>query len=485
MRKELIGMLLACALNACAPLTTVAPGTVAGSPPASAPTSPNKVAAPSETPAPEPEPSNNGLWIGASGASDFMLAGGGETFLGVWVDVPSVTRKVRAPMSLALVMDTSGSMAGPKIEHARSAARSLVQSLPDGDILSLHTFSDEANERVPPTTLDATTRMRILSTISELEVRGGTNIFDGLRIGASRVIHAPATHAVRRVVMISDGIATVGPTSPEVLGQLASRGADQGVQVTAIGVGLEYDEKTLNALAIKSSGRLYHLAEPKEMASILDREMKLLQGTMATGAFVEVVPAPGVQLLGADGVRADWNGGGLRIPLGAMFGGQHRELLVRVRVTETGTGVRPLASVRLHFRDPAEGNLERVQEVVARFESTTDPLVVERRANLKTRQIMAMNEVAQASARAAAQVNAGQFEAADKDLAIAEKKLEESAKQATNAKDKARIQAQAAGVSAARKSAGEAAAAPPAAKPAKQRASSLEINDRSMDAYGY
>jgi Ca-activated chloride channel family protein len=285
--------------------------------------------------------------------------------------------------------------------------------------------------------------------------------------------------------MISDGIATVGPSSPEVLGQLASRGADQGVQVTAIGVGLEYDEKTLNALAIKSSGRLYHLAEPKEMSAILDREMKLLQGTMATGAFVEVVPAPGVQLLGADGVRADWNGTGLRVPLGAMFGGQHREILVRVRVTETGTGVRPLASVRLHFRDPAEGNLERVQEVVARFESTSDPLVVERRANVKTRQIMAMNEAAQASSRAAEQVNAGQFEFADQELARAEKKLQESAKQATNTKEKVRIEAQAASVSAARKSASAAAAAPPAARPAKQRASSLEINDRAMDAAGY
>lgn len=484
MRKELIGMMLACALNACAPLTTPMPQTVASSPPAE-PTSPNKVAAPAETPAPEPEPSINGTWIGASGASDFMLAGGGDTFLGVWVDVPSVTRKVRSPMSIALVMDTSGSMAGPKMEHARVAARSLVQSLPDGDIVSLHTFSDEASERVPPTALDASTRSRILGTIAEFEPRGGTNIFDGLRIGASRVIHAPSTHAVRRVVMISDGIATVGPSSPEVLGQLAARGADQGVQVTAIGVGLEYDEKTLNALAIRSSGRLYHLAEPKEMTAILDREMKLLQGTMATGAFVEVVPAPGVQLLGADGVRADWNGTGLRVPLGSMFGGQHREILVRVRVTETGTGVRPLASVRLHFRDPAEGNLERVQEVVARFESTSDPLVVERRASVKTRQIMAMNEAAQASSRAAEQVNAGQFEAADKDLAIAEKKLQESAKQATNSKEKVRIEAQASSVSAARKSASEAAKAPPAARPAKQRASSLEINDRAMDAAGY
>src|SRR4029079_9043242 len=126
------------------------------------------------------------------------------------------------------------------------------------------------------------------------------------RSGERAVFAAPTTHPVKRIVVISDGQANVGPSSPDVLGALAARGAEHGIQVTSIGVGLDYDENTLNALAVRSSGRLYHLAEPREMASILDREIKLLDSTMATDAFVEIVPAPGVQVLGADGVRSDW-----------------------------------------------------------------------------------------------------------------------------------------------------------------------------------
>src|SRR6185503_15178687 len=119
------------------------------------------------------------------------------------------------------------------------------------------------------------------------------------------------------------------------------------------------------------------LAEPRDLSAMLERELGLLQATAATNAFVEVVPAPGVQLLGAEAVRADWaEGGSLRIPLGTMFGGQHREMLLRVRVTASGQGAHPVASVRLHSRDPAEGNLERVQEVVARCEVTNDRLAV-------------------------------------------------------------------------------------------------------------
>src|SRR6185503_6515963 len=146
---------------------------------------------------------------------------------------------------------------------------------------------------------------------------------------------------------------------------------------------------------------------------------------------------PGVQLLGADGVRADWApGGALRLPLGTMFGGQHREMLIRVRVNAAGDGQRPLASVRFHFKDPGDGNLERVQEVVARYQATTDRLAIEQHQNTKTQTIVATQEAAQATIAAAQKVNDGKFDVADRDLAAAESKLRASAARIVNAEDK-------------------------------------------------
>ena len=264
-------------------------------------------------------------------------------------------------------------------------------------------------------------------------------------------------------------------------------GADRGVQVTAIGVGLEYDERTLNALAVRSSGRLYHLGEPREMEAILARELDLLESTMATDAVVEIVPAPGVQLLGVDGARADRVGAALHVPLGSMFGGQHRELAVRVRVTAPDeiAGARPLASVRLRFRDPADGGLERLHEVVARYEVTTDAAAVERRANARTRAIVSMQDAAQVAVRAAQSVNAGQLAEADRDLARAEDRLAQAAKKADSAELRARMEKAAAGMSAARAVAQKAAAAPAAARPAAMRAGALDLNSKGMEAAGY
>lgn len=489
MQKVLSGLLMVGWLAGCSSATTVTPEVASPEAPKRDKTvqvaaDPVKQEARPDTG--EREIAASGTWIGASGASDFVLTGTNDTFLGVWVDVPSNIKKIQAPAAVSVVIDTSGSMAGPKMEHARSAAKSLIDKLPDGDIVSVITFDDAAQERVPPTMLDGASRQRIRSTISELAPNGSTNMFDGLRQGEARAMSAPNTHAIRRVVLISDGIANIGPSTPELLGELAARGAERGVQVTAVGVGLDYDENTLNALAIRSSGRLHHMAETHELPAILEKEMALLKATAVTNAVVEVIPAPGVQLLGADGVRSEWvTGGGLRVPLGTLFGGQHREMLMRVRVTAAADGTHPLASVRLHFTDPSEGNLARVQEVIARYTATADNTQLERHANARTQSIIAVQEAGRLAVQAAQSVNQGSWDKADKDLAVAEEKLRETAKQIRDAKEKKRVEDAAARMATARKKTQAAAAAPAAAKPAAKRSQALDLNASGMKEMGY
>src|SRR6185295_11477040 len=131
-----------------------------------------------------------------------------------------------------------------------------------------------------------------------------------------------------------------------------------------------------------------------------------------------------------------------------------------------GDGTKPLASVRFHFQDPSEGNLERVQEVVAHYQVTTDRLAIEQHQNSKTQTIVATQEAAQATIAAAQKVNDGHFDTADKDLAAAEAKLRASAAQATSAEDKQRVLATASRISTVR-AATKAAASPSAPAPAK------------------
>ncbi len=450
-------------------------------------------AAPTETPlavdpastdtgSPRPATAQTG-WIGAAAESDVLLAGDGDADVGIWVDAPSTRPRAHVAKDVALVIDTSGSMAGAKIDNARRAAQLLIDDLSDGDIVSIDTFADEAKTVVEPTVLSTRTRTILKSRLSKLTPTGSTDLFDGLGLGEAHVARAPATHAVRRVVVISDGIANIGPSSPEALGALAERGLRFHSQVTSLGVGTDYDEKTLDALALRSSGRLYHIGDPRELASLMHRELDLLSSTVATNAFVEVVPAPGVDIVGVEGCRSERSGdGSVRLPLGALFSGQRREALLKVRVHDDQVApVRALASVRLHFRDPDEGDLERVQEVVARASFSDDDGRVARTENARTHSIMAVMAASELELGASQDVSSGQFAAADERLARAEKKLKTEADKATDVEQKRRLVAAAHKVASTRAAVAHTAAAP---APVRRNAA-LQVNASAMHDEGF
>ena len=429
-------------------------------------------------------PVPQGPWVGAAADSDVLLARGGDAFVGVWVDIPEGTRaKVRAPVDLALVVDTSGSMEGAKIQAARASARTIVQRLAEGDVISVDTFSDHARTLVAPVVITPETRARVLSAIAELGTGGSTNMAEGLELAEMHVAQAPHDHPVRRIVMISDGQANVGLSSPQALGELAQRSLALGAQVTSLGVGFDYDERTLDAIAERTSGRLFHVGDPREMTATLEHEIDLLAATVADQASLEIVPAPGVVLVSVEGARIEGGpNGAVRIPLGTLYAGQHREALVRMRLTESASGAqRALASVRLQFHDPAENDVERVQEVLARATVSDDPVAVASHANAKTHAMMAMVEAAKTEIQAAQDVGSGNFMQAEQSLAVAQKGLlDEAAKtKDDDARKKLTVAAATVGVARAR------AAAAPKAAPAKMREDVLEMNSAGMKAMGY
>lgn len=490
MRPSILGLLVAgtclvgCAgQRAAGPVApTSAPSTTVAASPGDAAQLPALAQDPGPSSAPE---IRDGRWISAATQSDFMLAGSTQQSFGVWIDVPQGAIVGHVPTALTLAIDTSGSMSGDKIEHAREAARRLVEQMEDGDQLSIVTFDDRGRVRMEPTTVDPLSRRQALAVIEELGANGGTAMFEGLKVAESQMWTTPDTHLVRRLVVISDGKATEGPTSPDDMGRVAEVGLQRGIQVSSIGVGLDYDESTLNALAIRSSGRLYHVEHAEQLPGIIEREVALLESTAATDVEVELVAAPGVRLLGTDSARMEWHNDSLVVPVGAVFRGQQRELLVRAMVDDAREGTKVLASVRLHFRDPGEDGLRRVQETVLRATVTDDASLVAAHANSRTETLIAMREASAFAQQASARANAGDLDEADQQLALAERKLEEQAQRATTTADRDRAQRSAERISSQRRSISKAKKKPAAARAKDSRKLSLELNDDAMDAMGF
>ena len=412
--------------------------------------------------------------LGGSVDSTQILVGDTDAHVGIWVDTPKdiIIVDARPPMVVSLVVDTSGSMSGEKIRNARMAASSVIENLTDGDIVALYGFSDGVRELVPPSTVNAGSRSSLLRYVRGLEAGGSTNLYGGLQAGISQMSDAPSSHTVRRVIVISDGQANVGLSDPVSLGNLAARGTEYGAQVTAIGVGLDYDEQTLGTLAMRSAGRFYHLAHPHQMAGILEQELQLLAQTVATDAYIEIIPGPGVIIIdGHSGTRP------VRLPLGNLYAGQHREALVRVRLDASAPGRHTLGTAKLVYT-PNGSKSPVVKTHKLSYGVTADK---RKAAKSKNGQVIAMvqaRDAAKAQMQATARLNAGDAAGAKVYLEEAERKLE-SAAQAAPAAAKRRYKKSVNKVRDTKKKASSARSRD------DMRGAALESNDAALELQGY
>ncbi len=428
--------------------------------------------------------SNTGadIWIGGSPVqTEVLVSAAGDTYVGVWVDAPNDVTQVahRAPMAVSLVIDTSGSMSGEKISNARMAASSLLETLADGDIVSIYGFASGVREIAAPTVLSRTSRGQLMQQVGMLQANGGTNMWGGMQAGIRRMSEAPRSHPIRRIMLISDGQANVGPSDPGSLGNLAARATEWGTQITAIGVGLDYDERTLASMAVRSSGRLYHLRESYQMASILEQELQVLAKTVAIDAYIEVLPAPGVVILEGLTMGSSIRDNSLRIPLGSVYAGQRREVLFRARVDTANPGARNLATARLVYRRPGENTAQETQNAAVNYKVTADRNAAISSVTPRVRAMVANYNATQAQMRAVQFMNSGRSGDAAVEMERAERELNTAAKAAPKAASSVQLRSRA---SRFRK---DAKRARKAKSREEQRGAALDFNDDAMAAEGY
>ncbi len=137
----------------------------------------------------------------------------------------------RTSMNLCVVLDRSGSMEGAKIEKARQAAAMAVDKLAADDIFSLVTYDNETDLLIPPERIGGRDhREELKARIHRIQPGGSTALHAGVVLGAQQVRHFFEKERVNRVLLLSDGIANVGPSTTSDLARLGRelRGRDRG-----------------------------------------------------------------------------------------------------------------------------------------------------------------------------------------------------------------------------------------------------------------
>lgn len=293
-----------------------------------------------------------------------ILAGPGQK---VYLKVGLVGRgenTARPPLNLSIVLDRSGSMEGEKLAQAREAAIYAVNMLSSEDIVSVIIYDDEAEVLVPATRVRD--KNRIVRAIRGIKAGDSTALFGGVALGAGEVRRFKESNMVNRVILLSDGIANVGPSSPQELGRLGTALRKEGISVSTIGLGLGYNEDLMVRLALSSDGNHAFVENARDLVQIFDSEFKDALAIVASEVEITITCAPGIVPLRIMNRDGDIIGQDIRLNMNQILGNQEKYLLVEMSVPAGKAGTKiPVATARTTYLDFKSKAVKSVQDSVS------------------------------------------------------------------------------------------------------------------------
>ncbi len=200
------------------------------------------------------------------------------------IKVPKNSAYVSPPLNVSFVLDKSGSMEGSeRIESLKTNMLKYTDILRPNDRVSIVAFDNEAKVLMPSQLM--TNKTYYTDMIKDLEAGGGTNIFDGLEKGYKEVLKNVKVGQVNRVILLTDGYDGMPVDSTVNMSKFYNR---KNIQLSAIGVGNDYNYALLNLLALNGGGVLRLSPTPKDLNVVMQQEIGSMISQVGANAKIKI-----------------------------------------------------------------------------------------------------------------------------------------------------------------------------------------------------
>lgn len=201
---------------------------------------------------------------------------------------PSITA-TQAPLNLTLVIDHSTSMNGTRLERTKLAAHRLIDQLSAQDVLSVVAFSDRAEILVKAAPL--TDKNAAKTLITTMQAGGSTEIYQGLQAAYEQNRCYAGKNYVNHIILITDG-RTYGDEQDSLA--LAQRCAAEGIGISAMGIGEEWNDVFLDQLASTTGGSSHYINSPSVVQRFLEERLRSLGQAVAERVTLSLAPDPDI-----------------------------------------------------------------------------------------------------------------------------------------------------------------------------------------------
>lgn len=281
----------------------------------------------------------------------------------------------RTPVNVALVLDRSGSMKGDRMKAAKEAAEMALGRLAAEDYVSLVAYNHNVDVLRPASRLGPENDLK--SIVARLEADGRTALHAGVVAGGEEVKRNLSPRRVNRVILMSDGLANVGPSTPRELGELGRELGSKGISVTTIGLGLDYNEDLMQRLAGASDGNHAFVEKASDLVKIFNAEFGDALSVTAQDIDIIIECRAGFRPTRVLGREATIEGNRIRMKLNQLQGDNERYFVVELEQPARGTpGDAEVASVTVEYLDLDTGSRARA-DVSARGSFSRDAKAIE------------------------------------------------------------------------------------------------------------
>jgi Ca-activated chloride channel family protein len=178
-----------------------------------------------------------------------------------------------------------------RLEKVKVGLHTLVDNLADGDRIALVQFDDRVDVLAPFS--ETPNKDQLHTLITNLTPRGSTNIYDGLQTGLSLASSAFSADRQNRVIFLSDGMATAGNTSTPAIIAMTDGFVEQGIGLTTIGVGLDFDVGLMRGLAEHGAGNFYFLEDAAAATEVFNQELDYFVTPLALDVHIKATAGGG------------------------------------------------------------------------------------------------------------------------------------------------------------------------------------------------
>ena len=230
-----------------------------------------------------------------------------------------------------VVLDISGSMSGSKLANAKQALHQLIGRIQPSDRFGLVTYESTARVVVPLQAASENNPQRWHHAVDVLETAGGTNMSAGLDLALEQLTQGKREHTAR-VLLLSDGQANEGDPSLDGLRNRTRHLVRAEHVLSAMGVGDDFNEDLMTALAQTGTGNFYYLSQVAQLGRFFDAELRAATETVADAVELRFQGDPSVRVLDVSGYELEHVGNGVRVRPGNLYAGQKRTLWVTLQV---------------------------------------------------------------------------------------------------------------------------------------------------------